>query len=75
VWTKACGQVTAASLAIWPRPPLGPRGGGAAVAVLDTYLPTLLKKIFLSVLEMWRSPEKIFELISPNHLHPFINLT
>jgi hypothetical protein len=54
---------------------MGPRGGGAAVAVLDTYLPTLLKKNFLSVLEMWRSPEKIFELISPNHLHPFINLT
>jgi hypothetical protein len=52
VWTKACGQVTAASLAIWPRPPLGPRGGGAAVAVLDTYLHTLLKKNFLSLLEM-----------------------
>ncbi len=47
MWTKACGQVTAASLAIWPRsPPHGPRGGGAAVAVLDTYLHTLLKKNF-----------------------------
>jgi hypothetical protein len=45
--------VTAASLAIWPRPPHGPRGGGAAVAVLDTHLPTLHpKKNFLSLLEM-----------------------
>lgn len=28
--------------------PLGPQRGGAAVAVLDIYLPTLLKKNFLT---------------------------
>ena len=42
LWTGDCHQP--GDLAATP--PLGPRGGGAAVAVLDTYLPTLLKKKF-----------------------------
>ncbi len=42
LWTGDCRQP--GDLAAIP--PHGPRGGGAAVAVLDTYLHTLLKKNF-----------------------------
>jgi hypothetical protein len=51
------------------------RAAGARLWRCLTYIPNIPEKNFLSVLEMWRSPEKIFELIYPNHLHPFINLT
>jgi hypothetical protein len=44
LWTGDCRQP--GDLAATP--PLGPRGGGAAVAVLDTHLPTLLKKKFFN---------------------------
>ena len=44
LWTGDCRQP--GDLAATP--PMGPRGGGAAVAVLDTYLPTLLKKKFFN---------------------------
>ncbi len=70
LWTGDCCQP--GDLAATP--PMG-RAAGARLWRCLTYIPNIPEKKFLSVLEMWRSPEKIFELIPKNHLHPFINLT